>query len=52
MPIEWKGKIFPAGDSFRVTIPKPIIRTLKLKAGDTVTIWLDDHQIIIARKAT
>lgn len=49
MPIKFEGKVFPAGHSFRVTIPKPIIRQLKIKGGDILDIWLNDSQIVMAR---
>jgi antitoxin component of MazEF toxin-antitoxin module len=53
MPIVFEGKVFPAGGSLRVTIPAPITRTLQLRAGDKVTISLNDHQMTLekAKKA-
>jgi len=50
MPIKFECKIFPAGNSFRITVPKPIMTQLKLRGGDKVLLWLNDGQIV-AEKA-
>jgi len=47
--IKFKCKIFPAGHSYRVTIPKPIMDQLDLKAGDILRLWLNNRQIIMAK---
>lgn len=49
MPIVFEGKVFPAGNSLRVTIPAPISRALDLKAKDTVRISLNDSQMILEK---
>ena len=49
MPIVFEGKVFPAGNSLRVTIPAPIKRALELKAGDTVRISLNDSQMVLEK---
>ena len=53
MPVVFEGKVFPAGDSLRVTIPKPITRALDLNAGDKVLISMNDSQMTLekAKKA-
>ena len=33
----------------RVNIPGPILKALDLKAGDKVTISLNDHQMILEK---
>jgi len=47
MPVSWERSIFKTGGSHRVNIPTPILKALNLKNGDKLTIWLDDHRIIM-----
>jgi len=49
MPIVFERTLFPAGGSLRVNIPGPILKALDLKAGDKVTISLNDHQMILEK---
>jgi putative addiction module antidote len=44
-------KIVKVGNSLRVTIPKEIVEAVRLKAGDSVNIWLDGNQINICKIA-
>jgi bifunctional DNA-binding transcriptional regulator/antitoxin component of YhaV-PrlF toxin-antitoxin module len=50
MPVKFERKLFTTGGSVRVNIPSPILEALKLKAGDTITIWINDSQIIMEKK--
>ena len=50
LPVKFKRSMFRSGDSFRITIPMPIIKELDLKEKDELLIWLDDHQIIMRKK--
>ena len=45
--------MFVTGNSLRVNIPEPVAKALELKAGDKVTISLNDHQMTLekARKS-
>lgn len=43
-------KLCKVGNSLRVTIPKPVVDGLVLKKGDTLTLTVTDHEIVI-RKA-
>ena len=45
--VKFKMKVNQAGSSLKVTIPKPIVRALTLKAGDLVCVYLENHKIII-----
>jgi putative addiction module antidote len=49
MPVEFKIKVVKVGNSLRVTIPKEIAESLKLRAGDTVGVSLDDDRITIRK---
>jgi antitoxin component of MazEF toxin-antitoxin module len=53
MPITLERTIFVTGNSLRVNIPEPVAKALELKAGDKVTISLNDHQMTLekARKS-
>jgi putative addiction module antidote len=44
-------KIVKVGNSLRVTIPKEIVEAVRLKAGDSVNIWLERNQIVIGKIA-
>jgi bifunctional DNA-binding transcriptional regulator/antitoxin component of YhaV-PrlF toxin-antitoxin module len=49
LPVTFKRSVFRSGNSYRMTIPMPIINALGIKEKDVLEIWLDDAQII-ARK--
>jgi hypothetical protein len=49
MPITFERVLFPAGGSLRVNIPGPILKALDLKAGDLVSISLNDHQMVLEK---
>jgi bifunctional DNA-binding transcriptional regulator/antitoxin component of YhaV-PrlF toxin-antitoxin module len=51
MPIKFTRTVFRSGDSFRITIPMPIIDGLEIKEKDVLEIWLTDHEIVM-KKAT
>jgi len=49
MPVKFKRAVFKSGDSFRVTIPMPIIKAINIKEKDVLEIWLNDSQIIMEK---
>jgi putative addiction module antidote len=51
MSVKFRMKIVKVGNSLRVTIPKEIVEAVRLKAGDSVNIWLERNQIVIGKIA-
>ena len=51
MPVKFHRRTFKSGDSFRITIPMDIVRTLDIQEKDTLEIWLDDSKIIMKQIA-
>jgi len=49
MPVEFEIRVVKVGNSLRVTIPREIARSMKLKAGDTVGISLTDDKAVIRK---
>jgi antitoxin component of MazEF toxin-antitoxin module len=49
MPVQFERKIFTAGGSLRVNLPSPFTKALNIKEGDTVTITLNDSQMIVEK---
>lgn len=49
MPVEFKIKVVKVGNSLRITIPKEIADSMKIRAGDVVGITLDDKRMIVRR---
>ena len=47
MPIRFKRAVFKSGNSYRVTLPMPIVQELNINEKDVLEIWMDDHHIII-----
>ena len=52
MPVKFKRSVYRTGNSYRVTIPMPIVDTLGLKTRDRVEIWLDNGNIIMKKIPT
>jgi len=52
IPVKFKRSVFKAGDSFRVTIPMPVVEALNIKHKDVLEIWLDDSRIIMVKAET
>lgn len=50
MPIPFKVKAVKIGNSIRMTIPKQITDYLKIKAGDTLEVIVQDSEIIVRKK--
>lgn len=50
MPIEFKIKVVKVGNSLRITIPKEIVDSMKLRAGDTVGVSLSNNEIIVRKR--
>lgn len=49
MPIKFTRTVFKSGDSFRITIPMEIVKTLNINEKETLTIWINDSQIIMEK---
>ena len=49
IPVKFKRSVFRSGDSFRVTIPMDIIRSLEIKEKDELEIWLNDSEIVMKK---
>jgi len=48
-PIKFKRAVFKSGNSFRVTLPMPIVQTMKIEEKDVLQIWMDDGHIVIGK---
>lgn len=51
MPVKFKRSVFKSGDSYRVTIPMDIIRSLEIKEKDELEIWLSNSEIVMKKAA-
>ena len=49
MPVTFERRVFATGGSLRVNVPGPIAEALDLKAGEKVTISLNDHQMTLEK---
>ena len=49
MPVKFKRAVFRSGNSYRVTLPMPIVKALGIEEKDELEIWLNDSQIIIEK---
>lgn len=49
MPVRFRRTVFKTGDSYRITIPMEIIRTLNIKDKEALQIWLNDSKIIMEK---
>ena len=49
MPVKFIRSIFRSGDSFRVTLPMAIVRTLGIEEKDKLEIWLTDSEIAMKK---
>ena len=52
LPVKFKIKVVQVGNSLKVTIPKEIAEHIKLKKGDTVLLYVDDHKVILEKQRT
>ena len=52
MPVKFRRNVFKSGDSYRITIPMGIVKTLDIKEKDELEIWLNDSQIIMQKPAS
>jgi putative addiction module antidote len=50
LPVQFEVKAVQVGNSLKITIPKELTKHLKIKKGDTITLWSDDSHIIIEKK--
>lgn len=50
MPIPFKVKAVKIGNSIRMTIPKQITDYLKIEAGDTLEVIVQDSEMIVRKK--
>ena len=49
MPIPFKVKAVKIGNSIRMTIPKPVVDYLKIGAGDTLEVTVDDKEMVMKK---
>lgn len=49
MPVKFKRSVFKSGDSFRITIPMEIIKTLNIAEKEKLAIWLNNSQIVMEK---
>lgn len=49
MPVKFRRTVFRSGNSYRVTLPMPIVKTLGIGDKDELEIWMNDSQIIIQK---
>ena len=50
MPVMFKRSVFRTGNSYRITIPMPIVETLGLERKEEMEIWLDENDRIIIQQ--
>jgi antitoxin component of MazEF toxin-antitoxin module len=50
LPVKFQISVVLVGKSLKVTIPKEICEYLALKKGDSVSMWVDNHHIVIEKK--
>ena len=50
MPVKFEISVVQVGKSLKVTIPVEITRHMKIKKGDTVSMWVDNSHIMIEKK--
>ncbi|MBA7612956.1 hypothetical protein ES703_20198 [subsurface metagenome] len=49
MPLKFKRTVFRSGNSYRITLPMPIVKNLKIKDKEKLEIWMNNGQIIIEK---
>ncbi len=53
MPVEFDVSVVKVGNSFRVTIPKEIVKELRLKKGSRLRVWINlDEDIVLTKPRT
>ena len=52
MPVKFRRTTFKSGNSYRITLPMEIVRTLNIKDKEQLEIWLDDSRIITKKAKT
>jgi len=50
VPVPFKVKVVKIGNSLRMTIPKPIVDYLKIEAGDTLEVTVQDSEMVVKKK--
>jgi len=51
MPIVFRRAVFKSGNSYRITLPMPIVKTLGIEEKEELEIWMDNSNIIIQKPA-
>ena len=51
VPLTIKVKIAKMGNSVRMTIPKPVLESLKWMDGDTVEVGIEGNQMTVKKVA-
>ena len=49
MPLTISVKLVKIGNSVRMTIPMPVLKTLNWKEGDTVEVGLSNNSMIVKK---
>jgi antitoxin component of MazEF toxin-antitoxin module len=49
MPVIFKRAVFKSGNSYRITLPMPIVKTLGIEEKDELEIWMGNSNIIIQK---
>jgi len=49
MPVKFQVSVMQVGSSLRITVPKEVAAHLDLKKGDSVSLWVDDHHVILEK---
>jgi AbrB family looped-hinge helix DNA binding protein len=52
MPIEFEVKVVEVGNSFRVAIPREIMKALRIQKGDTLLMTTNDSEILLRKPAS
>jgi AbrB family looped-hinge helix DNA binding protein len=50
MPVKFEVSVMQVGSSLRITVPKEVASHLRLKKGDTVSMWVDNGHVILEKK--
>jgi antitoxin component of MazEF toxin-antitoxin module len=51
MTVKFEGSVMQVGNSLRITIPHEIAKHLNLDRGDTIELWVDNHSMVMEKKA-
>ena len=52
MPVKFQVSVVLVGGSLKITVPKEVCQHLGLRKGDSVSLWVDNHHIIVEKAAS